>query len=98
MEITKEQLDQLIDQKVNEKVESMVNKPKRPLEWAKLSQEIQEYTKRKYDHGHQTESYKVIGAINTILRFHLGIKNVYQISELNIDEARKAFEVLKTII
>lgn len=98
MEVTEEQLDQLIDQKVNAKLESMTNKPKRPLKWAKLSNDIQDYTKRKYDHDHKTNSYKVASAINTIIRFHLGIKNVYQVNERNIDEARKTFEVLKTII
>ncbi|GIQ96068.1 hypothetical protein COY2906_29380 [Lactiplantibacillus plantarum] len=44
------------------------------------------------------KAYLLSDAVKTIIRFHLGVSNVYQINESNIDEARQIFELLKANI
>ncbi|WP_282803842.1 hypothetical protein [Secundilactobacillus kimchicus] len=107
MEVTEEQWDQL-NQRVSiaeakaednerklEEFKADAPKPKRPHEWAELSQDIESHLKDNFDNP---GTYYIKNAFSTILRYKLGLKNVYQINSLNIDQARQILEELKRII
>ncbi|KRK48164.1 hypothetical protein [Secundilactobacillus kimchicus] len=94
MEVTKEQLNQLVDKAVEEKLSAMVDKPKRPREWTKLSQEIENHL----SHFGNPDAYQLKNSINTILRIKLHVRNVYQINSSNINEARKIVQGLLNTI
>ena len=98
MEVTEEQeeqLNRLVDKAVENKLATMANKPKRPREWAELSQDIESHLKDNFDNP---GTYYIKNAFSTILRYKLGLKNVYQINSLNIDQAREVLAELKKII
>ncbi|GHP13012.1 hypothetical protein YK48G_04370 [Lentilactobacillus fungorum] len=80
-----------------DEVKQNAPKSRRSGEWQKLWKEINEYvnTLAGTKVGHLTS---LPGAISTVIRLHVNIRNVNQINETNIDEARKTFEALKKII
>lgn len=95
MEVTEEQLNQLVDKAVENKLATMVNRPKRQRPWNGISDEIEDHL----SHYGQPKAYQLKTAINTILRLKLDVSNVYQISsESQIEEARDVVEQLKKII
>jgi len=64
--------------------------------WTPLKNEISDFINNNY--GKNPKAYSLDTAIKTIIRFHLGVSNVYQINDDNIVEARKMFELLKAHI
>ena len=61
--------------------------------WTPLRDEINTFIRDKY--GKNPHAYALSDAVRTIIRFHLGVSNVQQINEDNIDEAKRIFELLK---
>lgn len=97
MEITEEQLEALIDKKLQEKGV----KPNRPFnsEWRKLKQEINDYSNNVSEKNKFAKhAWTFSEAFNVMIRFHLDIKSVTQITEEQAPEARKLFEQLKQLI
>ncbi|MSE20890.1 hypothetical protein GKC44_06435 [Lactobacillus parabuchneri] len=80
-----------------DKVKQNAPKSRRSGEWQKLRKEINEYV-NSLDGKTAGRTWALIDAINTVIRFHVNIRNVNQINETNIDEARKTFEALKKIV
>ena len=80
-----------------DEVKQNAPKSSRSGEWQALRKEIREYV-NSLDGKKVGREWSLTDAINTVIRFHVNVKNVSQIDETNIDEARKTFEALKKII
>lgn len=98
MEITQEQLHEMVQSEVNAAIaaKSLAPVKARNTAWMELKNDISKFVNEKY--GKNPKAYSLSDAVKTIIRFHLGVSNVYQINESNIDEARRIFELLKANI
>lgn len=98
MEVTQEQLHEMVQSEVNAAIaaKSLAPVKARNTAWMVLKNDISKFVNEKY--GKNPKAYSLSDAVKTIIRFHLGVSNVYQINESNIDEARRIFELLKANI
>ncbi|MGN5468075.1 hypothetical protein M1857_01150 [Lactiplantibacillus plantarum] len=98
MEVTQEQLHEMVQLEVNAAIaaKSLSGVKARNIAWMELKNDISKFVNEKY--GKNPKAYSLSDAIKTIIRFRLGVANVYQINETNIDEARQIFELLKANI
>ncbi|AUI78161.1 MULTISPECIES: hypothetical protein [Lactiplantibacillus] len=99
MEVTQEQLHEMVQSEVNAAIAAKSLAPvkaRRNIAWMELKNDISKFVNEKY--GKNPKAYSLSDAVKTIIRFHLGVSNVYQINESNIDEARRIFELLKANI
>ncbi|MDO7805270.1 hypothetical protein Q7Q91_09805 [Lactiplantibacillus pentosus] len=98
MEVTQEQLHEMVQSEVNAAIaaKSLVPVKAKNTAWMELKNDISKFVNEKY--GKNPKAYSLSDAVKTIIRFHLGVSNVYQINESNIDEARRIFELLKANI
>lgn len=98
MEVTQEQLHEMVQSEVNAATaaKSLAPVKARNTAWMELENDILKFVNGKY--GKNPKAYSLSDAVKTIIKFHLGVANVYQINETNIDEARRIFELIKANI
>ncbi|AXH04291.1 hypothetical protein [Lactiplantibacillus plantarum] len=98
MEVTQEQLHEMVQLEVNAAIaaKSLAPSKTRNTAWMELKNYISKFVNEKY--GKNPKAYSMSDAVKTIIRFRLDVPNVYQINESNIDEAHRIFELLKANI
>ncbi len=93
----KSKIEQL--KKENNELKAQIERTKNISVWPGLKEDIRIYCLSKDDSDqNNVKAYSLQTAIYTIIRFSLGISNVSSINQSNIDDARKVFEALKTVI
>lgn len=98
MEVTQEKLHEMVQSEVNAAIAAKSLSPvkARNTAWMELKNDISKFVNEKY--GKNPKAYSLSDAVKTIIRFHLGVSNVYQTNESNIDGVRRIFESLKADI